>query len=330
MYGGPTYINYSQPVVVTPAPVAAQPATQYAQPYPQPGPQYSQPAPPPSGVNPYGISPSASAPPAAQSPEQQRGIALFDAARQAFQIGDYRGAQDQTEKAIAYLPNDSLMHEFRALCMFARGDYKPAAAAIYAVVSAGPGWDWTTVANLYPDISVYSMQLRALEGYCKQNTTSAEARFLLAYHYMLGGHNSEAASLLRDVVQLQPNDQLSAQLLKGLTTPQDQTAEPAQAAAEPDTAVDPASLLGVWKANRPDGSKFELQLTPEHKFSWKFSQQDKQQNITGSYTLANNFLILSASDQNALVGKVALQPGNQLKFKLTSGNPAEPGITFTR
>ncbi len=233
------------------------------------------------------------------------------------------------------MPNDSLMHEFRALCLFAQQDYRQSAAGVYAVVSAGPGWDWTTVCNLYSNVAVYSAQLRALESYCEKNPKAANARFLLAYHYVLGGHNNEAAGVLREVTQLQPDDQLSAQLLKGLTTPPKQPGDaataPAVAATEPPAApVAAASLIGSWKASRPDGSRFELDLTPENKFSWKFSQQDKQQNITGSYTLANNFLILSASDQNALVGQVAMQPGNKLKFKLAGGNPAEPGITFTR
>ena len=40
-------------------------------------------------------------------------------------------------------------------------DYQQAAAAVYAVISAGPGWDWNTVSNLYPNAGVYTDHLRS-------------------------------------------------------------------------------------------------------------------------------------------------------------------------
>jgi len=48
-------------------------------------------------------------------------------------------------QAIAKKPSDPVPHEFRALVLFATRQYKPAAAAIYAVLSVGPGWDWATL-----------------------------------------------------------------------------------------------------------------------------------------------------------------------------------------
>ena len=42
------------------------------------------------------------------------------------------------------MPNDASLHEFRALVLFALGQYEQAAATLYAVLSNGPGWDWTT------------------------------------------------------------------------------------------------------------------------------------------------------------------------------------------
>ena len=122
-------------------------------------------------------------------------------------------------RAIALVPNDTLMHEFRALCLFATKDYQQSAAAIYAVLSIGPGWDWATVSGLYSDANAYTEQLRALEAYCNENPQAPHARFLLAYHYLLEGHSDEAATELEAVVELQPKDQLSAQLLKGLKNP---------------------------------------------------------------------------------------------------------------
>src|SRR5207253_1404093 len=109
---------------------------------------------------------------------------------------------------------------FRALVLFALGRYDDAAASLYATLSVGPGWDWTTLIGLYPGIDTYTEQLRALEAYCNQNPNSAPARFDLAYHYLTAGHAPQAVAQLEAVVQLQPQDKLSAQLLKQLTTSQ--------------------------------------------------------------------------------------------------------------
>ena len=112
-----------------------------------------------------------------------------------------------------------MLNEFRGLCLFALGQYAQAAAADYAVLSIGPGWDWTTLSSFYPNVNVYTQQLRALEAYSQQHPTAADARFLLAYQYLREGYNNEAIAELQAVVQLQPRDELSGQLLRGLTTP---------------------------------------------------------------------------------------------------------------
>ena len=78
-------------------------------------------------------------------------MALFDAGRASFQQGNYADALQQTDDALAKLPNDTTLHEFRALCLFALGRYDEAAATLYAVLSVGPGWDWTTLIGLYPE-----------------------------------------------------------------------------------------------------------------------------------------------------------------------------------
>jgi hypothetical protein len=88
--------------------------------------------------------------------------------------------------------------------LFALGRYKEAAAADYAVRSAGPGWDWTTMDALYPSVDVYTEQLRVLEQYAKSHPTASDARFLLAYHYLTCGYTDAAAVQLKDVVRLDP------------------------------------------------------------------------------------------------------------------------------
>src|SRR5262249_45506931 len=65
----------------------------------------------------------------------------FDQAREAFKAGDYARALQLDQQAIAQTPQDLTLHEFLALVYFAQGQYRQAAAALYAVLSVRPGWD---------------------------------------------------------------------------------------------------------------------------------------------------------------------------------------------
>src|SRR5262249_34556858 len=64
----------------------------------------------------------------------------FSAARDAFKAGDYARALAQTDEVLKQTPNAPVVHEFRALTLFALRRFDEAAAALYAVLSAGPGW----------------------------------------------------------------------------------------------------------------------------------------------------------------------------------------------
>ena len=135
-------------------------------------------------------------------------VAKFDAARRGVpQSGDYAGALRLTDEALKVLPNDATLHEFRALVLFAVGKYDLAAGPLYAVLSVGPGWDWTTMAGLYPGIDVYTAQLRKLEAFVKANPSSTAGRFVLAYHYLTQGHIDAAVAQLKQVVALAPRRQ---------------------------------------------------------------------------------------------------------------------------
>jgi hypothetical protein len=142
----------------------------------------------------------------------------LDQARAAFKRNDYTLAQALVERAIALLPSDPALHEFRALTLFAQGKYRETAATLYAVLATGPGWDWPTMASCYPDVDTYTRQLRALEDYVRQHADDAAVRFVLAYHYLVGGHKDAAIAQLREVVRLKPEDKLSAALLQALTS----------------------------------------------------------------------------------------------------------------
>jgi thioredoxin-like negative regulator of GroEL len=81
--------------------------------------------------------------------------------------------------------------------------------------------------GLYPDEDTYTRQLRALEEQVRKAPDSAEARFVLAYQYLVLGSKDEAVKQLKEVVRVQPQDKLSAALVKALTTPATAAAAPA-------------------------------------------------------------------------------------------------------
>jgi TolA-binding protein len=261
---------------------------------------------------------------------EQQATPLFDAARNAFMQGDYRTALAQVDQAIAQVPNDTVLHEFRGLTLFALGRYKEAAAADYAVLSAGPGWDWTTLSGFYPDVDVYTEQLRALEQYAKSHPAASDAKFLLADHYLTCGYTDTAAAQLKEVVRLNPKDQLSAQLLSSISTPD--TAEQA-APSRPAAAASPAnaaSLVGKWTATRADSATIKLALAGDGKFTWALDQNGKPQQFSGTYTVADNLLVLKQGDNPMMVGQVASLANDRFNFKLAGDNPSDPGLTFVR
>lgn len=258
----------------------------------------------------------------------------FDAARDSFARGDYQAALTQVENALREMPTDAVLHEFRALVLFALGDYTQAAAAVHSVLAAGPGWDWTTMSSLYPDKNVYTQQLRALEAFRDANPQSAAAHFLLAYHYLTTGYEEAAAKELTAVTELEPDDSLAAGLLKMVSG--ESTAEPPPSASEQPAApagdaaaVSAESLVGTWQAARPDGT-VTLELTGDARFTWSFSHGEQAQSFGGTYTLADSLLVLERDDGGAMVGRVTPAGEAGFNFRLVEGPPSDPGIDFER
>ena len=232
-WGSPTYV-YSNPYYV--ASDDGDDGYNYAQPIPAPAQTeqslYAQDSggiPPPTDQSQSGDSDQTTFADSGDANTQQA-IAIFNSGRTLFKQGDYQGALDKTDQAIKLLPSDATLHEFRGLCLFAMKRYQESAATIYAVLAAGPGWDWDTMKALYPDTAVYTAQLRALEDYKKANPDKPDASFLLAYQYLVLGYPDQATAELEQVVKLQPGDKLSAAILKALqdrNNPQQQQAPPA-------------------------------------------------------------------------------------------------------
>jgi tetratricopeptide (TPR) repeat protein len=141
----------------------------------------------------------------------------MDMAWRAFKKGDYAEAQRECELAIRLLPEETNLHEFCALCQFAQGKYQDAAATLYEVLAAGPGWDWSTLSSFYTSAQTYTTQLRSLERYVTENPKDAAGHFLLAYHYLALRERDAAVGQLREVIKRQPKDQVSRGILEALS-----------------------------------------------------------------------------------------------------------------
>lgn len=260
----------------------------------------------------------------------QEGMALFEQSRAAFYQGDYKQALELSNQVAKLMPRDAVVHEFRALVLFALQNYREAAAAVYAVLSAGPGWDWTTVSGLYGNVADYTTQLRALESYIKANPNSSDGHFLLAYHYLTTGHADAANGELRKVDKLTPKDPLVTQLLTLTGKPGEQAAQPApQPPIEEDKLIKAEQLVGVWTAGGSGGATFEMTLDKDSAFSWKYTTGKKSDTVKGIFAVEQNNLALEVDDGSVMLADISLT-GNQLQFKMISGAADDPGLKFTR
>jgi Tetratricopeptide repeat len=328
-YGAQTVV-VQQPVVVGGAPY--QPVSS--------GYNYSQPintqAPPPDEV------------------AAEAAVAMFSNARDAFKAGDYPSALHKTDDALAKMPNDPTLHEFRALTLFALRQYEAAAAGLYAVLTTGPGWDWTTMVGLYPSVETYTPQLRALEDYVESNPNAAAARFVLAYQYLTQGFPTNAATQLRQVVKLQPNDTLSATLLARLdggtatpgssltaSTPGSGPAPAPPGAATPSIPIPvaqpaevmtapPGQLVGTWTAKPTPEVTITLVLDDAGKFSWQVADKGGPRKLAGTSTFGSDILTLASDTGEPLVGKITMRDANSFTFQAAGGGASDPGLTFTK
>ena len=248
-------------------------------------------------------------------------------------------------------PNDASIHEFRALCLFAMGRYDDAAVPLYAVLAIGPGWDWATLIGLYPNVEVYTTQLRRLEAYVASNPQSATSRFVLAYHYLTEGFNDAAAVQLKQVVALRPNDAVAAKLLQqmgGATagtaapsnlpppSPQPVVASPTAMlapinAAPINTAVpEGATINGTWSAKPNADTTVSLTIGQGGTFRWDLNLKGQAKQFSGTSTFANGILTLVPENIPPIVGKVSWDDPNHMTFRAVGDNAGAPGLVFSR
>ena len=251
-------------------------------------------------------------------------IAKFDSARADFGNGDYAGALRLTDEALKVLPNDATLHEFRALVLFAVGKYELAAGPLYAVLSVGPGWDWTTMVGLYPDVEVYTGQLRKLEAFVNANPASTAARFVLGYHYLTQGNTDTAVVQFKAVVALAPEDTLSAQLIKQFSPPAaaPETTTAPNAAPPVTTPAKQGNLTGNWTARPAPDTTIDLRIGDDSTFTWGVTAKGKPRQLAGKWSLAGDMLTLADQGQGgAMVGRITWQAGDKWTFRVWGRGP---------
>jgi len=272
--------------------------------------------------------------PAPESPQMAEAYQLFDQALAAFKKGDYPSALQLDQEALRKSPQDSVMHEIAALCRFATGDYAGAAAVLNNLLAVAPGMDWTTLSGLYGNVEAYTTQLRALEAYCRQKPTDAAAHFVLAYQYLVAGHDDAAVKELKLVVAAQPGDQVANRMLAALAPPTESTPEaapPDQPPASPPAQAGPTTdLVGSWQAER-NGDAFELSIDENNQFTWKAVPKGKQPvTLAGTLGVAGDAILLQSKDQGTMVAQVKSDGADQFQFIAAGSPPDDKGLSFQR
>lgn len=260
------------------------------------------------------------------------GMAALDEARTAFHDGDYASALTKLDTTLKTMPRDTAVHEFRGLVLFALKKYPESAAATYAILSAGPGWDWTTMISLYPGVEPYTKQLRALEEFAKANPKSADAHFLLGYHYQTCTHADNAAKQFKLAQTLLPDDKLLKQLV-AMTAPPDaskQAETPEPPAVPPEKVLKSEQFVGTWKATS-QGATFQLDLTKEGGFVWTYSRGKEKQSVKGAFAVDQNNLALETEDGGGtMLAEIDFANPSQFKFKMIGDGEKDPGLEFKK
>lgn len=263
----------------------------------------------------------------AESPSKQK----LDQSRAAFLQGDYNIALNSCEDALKLSPNDTAIHEYRGLILFALGRYKDSAAAVYAVLAAGPGWDWTTMSGFYPNSDTYTDQLRRLEQYVESNPKSSDGNFLLGYHYLTMDYKQQASEAFQAALALTPNDKLIKQMV-ALTTPPDPNAKkpsPPSSDVPADKIINTKNIAGTWTAKQGD-STFQLKLTPDGVFDWTYGKGDQTQTVSGVYACDKNNLVMNPNAGGNMVAIINLESSDKFNFLMVGGDPKDPGLEFSK
>ncbi|MFN0020926.1 MAG: tetratricopeptide repeat protein [Pirellulaceae bacterium] len=268
------------------------------------------------------------APAPEEDPAAAQAMKLFNGGLAQFKSGDYKAALASFDGALRKLPNDPVVHEVRALTLFALGDYKTAAAALNSFLSSAPGMDWTTMSGLYGNADDYSAQLRKLEEHCRANQKDSGAAFVLAYHYLVLGSKDSAISALKAVVKNQPKDFTAKRMLDALVPPEQPS--PAPEKTVPSSDAPQTDLVGKWRA-KSGKTTIDLAITEDSQFTWKAASSGKPAvDLQGELTSTGSAISLDTKDQGSMAGSVKSAGPDKWQFALSGAPASDSGLTFER
>ena len=298
----------------------------YSNPYPAPPVQntyitYAEPVSVAAAANPPGDDAVADA-------ADTRSQEAMERSRTAFKNGDYMAASKAVDEAIAATPGDVTLHEYRALVFFALGKYSDAAGVLNPVLASGPGWGWDTMVGFYDSSSTYDAQLRKLEDYVKGTPDGADGHFLLGYHYLVCGHTEKSYEQFARTVELQPADSIARQL-RDLT----QDSLPTDEEVEPEVAPPPIpaeKLVGSWVSDRGAEGKITFDMKESGDFTWTYVKGDEKSDLTGTYGLDEQGLLVLTMDDSQMVSEVTLEGDSQMKFEMIGSPDGDPGLEFKK
>jgi uncharacterized protein (TIGR03066 family) len=185
--------------------------------------------------------------------------------------------------------------------------------------------------SLYPNVDAYTKQLRALETYVKQNPDAADARFVLAYHYLTQGNNDAAAGQFKKLYDKTPQDVVIKELLLMTAGPEAVGAPTTpEAPATPAVSINAAELVGKWSAAGQGGTKFTLDLTQNGGFTWTYSENGTTQAVKGVYAVDGNVLAMEPDTGGTLVAEITPPRGGSFGFQVLGAPPGDPGLKFAK
>lgn len=300
----------------------------YKNPYPAPPVQntyitYTQPVSVAAAANPPGDED-------ATANAETKSADALEASRDAFKNGDYTTARAKADEAISYVPGDTTLHEYRALCFFALGKYSDAAGVLNPVLASGPGWSWDTMIGFYNGSSAYNDQLRKLEGYAK-SSGKADGHFLLGYHYLVCGHMDKSYEQFAKASEMEPGDSISRQLA-ALTKDSiaDGSADDDVPAPAKPAPVPPEKLVGTWTSDTGNG-KITFTMTEGGDYTWGFKPTSGDPTeLKGTYGLNDKGLLVLTSDDTQMVSAVEMKADGKMEFTLVGAPDGDPGLEFTK
>lgn len=263
---------------------------------------------------------------------EELSAAAFQRARDSFLAGDYPAALKSTDEAIAHTPDDPMLHEFRALSLFALGSYAEAAGVMHAILASGPGWSEETLLGFYASPETYLDQLARLEQYAAASD-SGGAHFLLGYHQVVGGRLEQAAVAFARAAEIETEDSLAAELqrlVEHSLVEEVETAVSSAPAIEAAPPIPAERLAGVWQAVSAGGQPIMLALAPESRFTWTYGGAEGGQVLEGTWAVDADGLLVLADEDAQMVASIDLESETALRFILVGGPEGDQGLLFER